>query len=441
MLARLGVAEASELYEAVPDRLRLTRRLDLPEPLTSEHELRRHVEQLLGRNQTCARLLSFLGGGCWQHYVPAVCDEINQRAEFVSSYGAEAYTDHGRYQAFFEYASLLAELVDMDAVSLSTYDWGNAAATALGMATRITGRSGVLVPRTIGPERLAAIRNHLPPNVDVRQIGYDPTTLLLDLDELEDALSDACAAVYVEIPSYLGFIETQAASIGTLTHAQGGLFVVGVDPSSLGVIAPPTCFGADLVCGELQPLGMHMHYGGGLAGFIASPDTEEYIGEYPTFLIGITPTTEAGEFGFGFVDWERTLYMQREHGKDFTGTATGLWAITAAVYLAAMGPQGMADLGQGIMQRSQYATQRLSELDGVTAPVFTAPYFKEFVVQFDRARVRDVNRYLRAAGILGGVDLSRDFPELGEAALYCVTEIHSRADIDRLVEAIDGAIG
>ena len=440
MLAKLGLSEASELYEAVPDRLRLKRRLELPEPLTSEFELRRHVEHLLGRNRPSTRLLNFLGGGCWQHYVPAVCDEINQRAEFLSSYGAEAYTDHGKYQAFFEYASLLAELVDMDAVSLSTYDWGTAAATAIGMATRLTGRSEVLVPQTAGPERLAIIRNHLPQNVEVRRIGYDSATLLLDLDELEDALSDTCACVYVEIPSYLGHIDTQASDIGALAHANDSLLVVGVDPSSLGVIAPPSRFGADLVCGELQPLGMHMHYGGGLAGFIASPDTKEYIGEYPTFLIGITSTTETGEHGYGFVDWGRTIYMQREEGKEFTGTATGLWAITAAVYLAAMGPRGMSELGEGIMQRSQYAARRLSELDGVVAPGFSAPFFKEFVVRFEHTRVRDVNRRLLDAGIFGGVDLSHDFPELGEAALYSVTEIHSKADIDRLADAIEGAL-
>jgi glycine dehydrogenase subunit 1 len=436
MLGALGVADATELYEAVPERLLLGRRLDLPEALTAELDLRRHVTGLLERNRPATRLLSFLGAGCWQHYVPAVCDEINQRAEFISSYGAEAYTDHGRYQAYFEYASLLAELVDMEAVSLSTYDWGTSAATAIGMATRLAGRSRVLLPGTIGPERRSTIRSHVAPEVEMEVIDYDRSTGLLDLGGLEAALRDDCAAVYVEIPSFLGVVETQARRIGELAHEHGALYVVGVDPSSLGVIAPPSRFGADLVCGELQPLGMHMHYGGGLAGFVATPDTAEYVGENPLFMIGIAPTSEAGEYGFGFVDWERTLYMQRERGKDFTGTATGLSAITAAVYLAAMGPQGMVELGEGIMQRSQYAARRLAAIEGVMAPALDAPFFKEFVVRFDGTTVREVNRRLLEEGILGGLDLSRDFPELGECSLLSVTEVHSQADIDRLAEAV-----
>jgi glycine dehydrogenase subunit 1 len=441
MLAAVGVADIDDLYEAVPDRLRLSRPLRLPGPVKSEYELTRHIKRLLARNQTCEDNLSFLGGGCWQHYVPAVCDEVNRRAEFVTSYGGEVYSDHGKYQAFFEYASLLGELVDLEAVALSTYDWGSAASAALLMATRLTRRNAVLVAGTTGPERLAIIRNHCRPGVDVRTVGARPETLMLDLDELAGALSNDVAAVYFENPSYLGFIETQGDEVSRLAHEQGALCVVGVDPLSLGVLKPPPQYAADMVCGELQPLGIHMGFGGGLAGFIATPDTEEYVMENPLYMTGLAPTVVEGEYGFGHIRWDRTSFVGREQSTDFTGTATALWAITAGVYLALMGPQGMREIGAGIMQRSQYAANALDRLPGVTAPRFQAPHFKEFIVDFNgTARsVAEINASLADHGIFGGHDLGSEFPDLVGCALYCVTEVHTKGDIDRLVGAVEAA--
>jgi glycine dehydrogenase subunit 1 len=181
-----------------------------------------------------------------------------------------------------------------------------------------------------------------------------------------------------------------------------------------------------------------MNYGGGLAGFVATPDDERFVAEHPGFLIGIAPTSAEGEHGFGYLDFARTLFIGREEGTDFTGTATALWAITAAVYLSLAGPEGMEELGRGIMQRSRYATRKLDELPGVRAPAFDAPVFKEFMVSFeDTGRtVSDVNRALRERGIFGGHDLSREFPEFGQSALYCITEIHTREDIERLADAL-----
>ena len=181
-----------------------------------------------------------------------------------------------------------------------------------------------------------------------------------------------------------------------------------------------------------------MHYGGGLAGFVASPDEERFVSEYPTFLIGLGPTVVEGEYGFGEVVWERTSYVQRGDSKEYTGTTQFLWAIAAGAYLALVGPQGLAELGQGIMERSHYAAQRLGELPGVRAPALEGPFFKEFVVDFGETgrTVEEVNRALRARGIFGGKDLSSEYPELGQSALYSVTEVHTKADIDRLADEL-----
>lgn len=443
MLEAIGVEDVEKLYGAIPERLRVPGHLDLPEPLRSEYALRRHVAGILDRNENCAETLSFLGGGCWPHYVPAVCDEVANRGEFVSAYYGDTYADHGKLQALFEYASMMGELVELDAVSLPTYDWGSAAATAICMAARMTGRRVALLPASIGRERRSIVEGYCEPWVDLVTIPFDPASGLLDLDRIREALSDETACVYLEMPGFLGTIETQAAEIAELAHDAGGLCIVGVDPLSLGVLEAPPRYGADIVCGELQPLGIHMHYGGGLAGFVASSDEERFVSEYPTFLIGIGPTTVEGEHGFGEVVWERTSYVQRGDSKEYTGTTQNLWAIVAGVYLALVGPQGLADLGQGIMERARYAAGRLGELPGVRAPALGGPFFKEFVVDYGESgrTVAEINEALRERGIFGGLDLSGEYPELGQSALYCVTEVHTKDDVDRLVDELTEVLG
>jgi glycine dehydrogenase subunit 1 len=219
--------------------------------------------------------------------------------------------------------------------------------------------------------------------------------------------------------------------------------IVAADPISLGVLAPPADYGADIVCGDIQPLGMHMQFGGGQAGFIATRDEEAYVLEYPSRLFGIAPTSVPGEYGFGDVAYERTSFAVREEGKEWVGTAAALWGITAGVYLALMGPQGMVEIGAGIMARARYAALQIGSLPGVKAPLFQSPHFKEFVVNFDGTgkTAAEINQALLAREILGGKDLSQEFPELGQSGLYCVTEVHTQADIDRLVSALEEVLG
>jgi glycine dehydrogenase subunit 1 len=181
-----------------------------------------------------------------------------------------------------------------------------------------------------------------------------------------------------------------------------------------------------------------MQFGGGQAGFIATRDEEEYVMEYPSRLFGLTPTSVPGEYGFGDVAYERTSFAVREEGKEWVGTAAALWGITAGVYLALMGPQGMVDVGEGIMARSHYAMMQIDKIEGLKAPLFQSPHFKEFVVHFDATgrTVAEINKALLARGIFCGKDLTEEFPELGCSALFCVTEVHTKADIDRLVGAL-----
>ena len=442
MLDDIGVADVDEILAEIPGDLRLDRLLDLPEPLRSELDLKRHVQGILERNTSCTDYLSFLGGGCWNHFVPAVCDEIVSRGEFLTAYSGGCYSDLGKHQARFEYNSLMAELLDYEVVVEPTYDWGCAAGFAVRMAARITGRREVLLPENLGRERLSIIRELCEPeymerHLPVRLVACDPLTGQVLLDDLRRALSTSTAAVYFENPGYLGQLEPAAAEICALARAAGAVSIVGVDPISLGIISPPGSYGADIAVGDLQPLGIHMSCGTGLSGFIAFRDDDHYVAECPFAIYTIVETDVPGQHAFGELLSGRTSYSRREKAPDWVGTQTGLWAICAGVYLATMGPQGMREVGDTIVRRAHYAARSLERIPGVTLPMGDA-FFKEFPVCFDEAgkTAGEVNRALLEHGVFGGRDLSGDYPWLGQSALYCVTEVHSRAHIDRLTAAL-----
>jgi glycine dehydrogenase subunit 1 len=442
MLTTVDAKNADEFYEDVPESIRFRGELNLPEPFLSEFGLKKHVEGILARNITAKEYLNFKGGGCYQHYVPSICDEINRRSEFLTAYAGEPYDDHGRFQALFEYTSMMGELLDMDVVNVPTYDGFQASATSLRMACRITGRNQVLISSTTGKDKLSKIREYLKPDIEIKMIGYHRETGQLALDELNEQVSEQIAAVYFENPAYLGYVEINGDEIGRISHSQGSLLVVSVDPISLGVLKPPANYGADIVCGDIQPLGMHMNFGGGHAGFIATHDEEKFVMEYPSRLFGIAPTIVPGEYGFGDVAYERTSFAVREEGKEWVGTAAALWGITAGVYLALMGPQGMQEIGAGIMARARYAMKNLSQITGVHIPFYNSAHFKEFAVNFDATgkTVQNINQGLLERGIFGGVDISNQFPQLGQSALFCVTEMHTKQDIDTLVRSLTEVI-
>ncbi|KEK21982.1 aminomethyl-transferring glycine dehydrogenase subunit GcvPA [Bacillus gaemokensis] len=441
MLKEIDAESVMELYACIPDELKLKDEMNIPKALT-EYELRRHIEGILCKNTSTNEYLNFLGAGCWQHFIPAVCDEVNQRSEFLTAYAGEPYEDHGRFQALFEYQSLVAELVDMDVVNVPTFDWGQAAATSIRMAARITKRTKVLVAKTISPERMKIIRNYGSPDLEFVFVGYDADNGLLDLEDLKNKISSDTAAIYFENPSYLGFIESQGMEIAGIANQSDVLVVVGVDPMSLGVLAPPSHYQADIVCGDLQPLGMHMNYSGGQAGFIATRDEEKFISEYPSRLFGIMPTVKEGEYGFGDVAYDRTSFALREKGKESVGTQTALWGITAGVYLSLLGPNGMYELGQTIMQNSQYAVKQLNKTPGVRGSRLSSPFFKEFLVDFNETglSVEIINKRLLEKQIFGGKDILKEFPIFGQCALYCVTEVHTKEELDRLIDALQEVV-
>lgn len=442
MLKEIGLDSVEDVYREIPENLRFQEKLDIPEAMPSEYLLKRHVEGILNRNETCAEYLNFLGAGCWQHYVPAVVDEIVNRSEFLTAYCGATYSDLGKYQARFEFNSLMAELLDVDAVSNPIYDWGDVAGRSIRMASRINGRNEVLLPANICPQRLAEIRTLCQPDemsgaIAIRFIDYERETGRMDLNDLRGKISNKTSAVYFENPGYMGIIEDQAEEISCIAHDAGAQSIAGVDPISLGILTPPGSYGADIICGDIQPLGIHMYAGGGQSGFIAFRDEEIYVSECPLEIYSIVDTVKDGEFAFAEVRAERTSYGSRDKGKDWVGTASGLWTIGAAVYLSLMGPQGMKEIGDLIIRTAAYARELLSTLPGVKQ-VFKHAHFKEFLLDFSDTgkTVAEINQGLLERKIFGGKDVSGEFPELGQCALFCVTEVHTEEDLHQLYEAL-----
>lgn len=440
MLKEVGFADVDQIYEEIPEEIRFTGELDIPKDPVSEFEVAKRIKAMLAKNKTTDELLCFVGAGCWSHYVPALCGEIIGRSEFLTAYAGAESTDHGRYQSVFEFQSMMGDLFAMDVVGAPVYDGPSASADAVQMAWRVVGRSELLVPKITSPDRLAPIRLYSDPWLDVKEVEFHPETGQLDLDDLRGKISTQTAAVYIENPTYFGVIEAQCEEIGQIAHENGALFVACVDPTSLGILAPPGEYGVDIACGEGQPLGMHMTCGGATLGIMACRDEERFLGAMPSFMVGLTKTVVEGEFAFSWHTlFDRLVFSARDKARSFTGTASWLWAISAAVYMALLGPEGMRQLGEVNMQKAYYAMDLLSGIKGMKAPVFSAAHFNEFLVNFDGTgkTVAEINQALLTHGILGGKDISGEFPQFGESALYCVTEVHSKEDVDRLAEALE----
>ena len=435
MLDFIGAKSVVEIYSFIPDEVRMKKPLDIPAPFTTEQELSKHMNSILAVDSTCEENISFLGAGCYDHYVPAICDEIIGRSEFLTAYSGDTYADHGKCQAFFEFSSMMGELLDLDVISFPTYDGGQAASTALMMSRRINGRSKALVPENMNPNLLSQMTCYCEGmqliGVKAKENGQ------MDLEDLKAKLDSDVAAVFIQNPCFLGFFEEQGKEIGELAHSVGAEYVVYADPSSLGITEPPADYGADISCGEIQPLGIHMSFGAGLGGYLATRQEEKYVMNYPHHLHNIFKNSK-GQFGYSRALPERTSYYVRDKGVEYLGTCVGLWTVTAAVYLALMGPEGMRELGENILYKSNYAQKKLAGLKGVTMPYAGSHSFMEFVLNFDGTgkTVAEINKALLAKHIFGGYDLSREMPQLGQSMLVCVTEKTALSDIDKLADAL-----
>lgn len=437
MLRELGLRSLEQLFQDIPERVRLRRPLALPGPL-SELEVRRRVEDRLKGTRAFGRRL-FLGAGCWPHYVPAVVEQIIARGEFLTSYTPyQAEVSQGLLQALFEYQSLICELTGMEYANSSLYDWASALGEAARMAYRHTRRRKALVPRYMGPERRRVLELYAEPlGMSVHEYGWRADGAA-DLEDLASKLDADTAFVYLESPSFLGFIARNPREVSELAHARGALYVMGFEPLSLALLKPPGELGADIAVGEGQPLGLGMYYGGALLGLMACRG-QELLRQMPGRIVGAT-LDAGGRRAFTLVLQAREQHIRRERATSNITTNQALYAIAAAAYLALLGREGLRRLAELILARTSYALGRMAGIEGLRAPLFRAPHFKDFAVGYERGSAARVRRTLNEAGFEAGLPLAHLYPELGEAGLFCVTEVHEVQDIDELCKALEGAL-
>lgn len=440
MLERAEASTIDELFSDIPSSVRLGRPLKIPEG-ASEHEVRREVQARLGANRTPPGALCFLGGGVWPHYVPAAVESITARQEFYTSYTPyQAEVSQGMLQSLFEYQSLMCDLLGMEACNSSLYDWASAAGEAVRMAGRVTGRRTALLAGNSGHQRRSVIETYTEPmgmKLERVPFGKDGT---LDSDAVRARLTDEVACIYLENPNYFGVIEDRVADLAAMAHQAGALVIVGVDPVSLSLVREPGAYGTDIVVGEGQPLGIAMNYGGPHLGIFAVKDMK-LARSMPGRLIGITTqASDPGRKAFAMVLQAREQHIRREGATSNVCTNQSLMALAAASYLSLLGKQGFRSLGEAVISNSHYAARRLAQVKGVSSPHFEGAFFKEFTVSYSKSRAGSVFRRLARKGVLGGYPVPRSFGLGKEAGTFCVTEVHARDDIERLADALEGAI-
>jgi len=439
MLREMGVASVDELFADIPAKIRLRRELKLPGPM-SELEVKRHVQAMLARNRPFTQMLSFLGGGVWLHHIPAHVRELVRRSEFLTSYTPyQPEVSQGMLQALFEYQGMICELTGMDVANASMYDWATSLGEAALMCARVTGRRKFIVPALINPERFSTLQNYVSgPGLELIKIGYDSRTGQLDLCQLRRELGGDVAGVYVENPSYLGFLETQVDEVAKAAHEVRSLFVVGVNPISLGLLKAPGDYGADIVIGEGQPLGNPVSFGGPLLGIFACRDDVKLVRQMPGRLIGMTTALDGRTRGYVMVLQTREQHIRRERATSSICSNEALCGVAAAIYLASLGPRGLRELGEACAANANYAMRKLRAIKGLKVPIFDAPHFNEFTLNCDDIGISaaKLNAELLKRDIQGGKPLRGEFPELGETSLMCVTELHTKEDIDRLTSAL-----
>ena len=401
------------------------------QPGLGELELTAHLSELAAQNTPATAASCFLGGGSYDHFIPAVVDVVSSRSEFYTAYTPyQPEASQGSLQAFFEYQTLIAQLTGMDVSNASLYDGGSAVAEAVLMAMHTTGRNRVVTAESVHPEYRQVLATYLA-NLGVDLVTLDVPDGVVAADALAAAVDDRTACVLVQHPNFFGCLEEvdQAAEIA---HKHGALFVVSVDPISLGILKRPGDYSADIVVAEGQSLGNPMAFGGPYLGIMAC--REEFLRRMPGRLVGQT-VDHHGNRCWVLTLQTREQHIRREKATSNICTNQGLYALRATVYLSLMGPTGMHDVANLCLQKSRYAAESLSTVPGLSL-AFARPTFKEFVVRVKHRSVADLVERARQQNIFAGVPLGTWYPQLNDCLLVAVTEKRTKEEIDRLATVV-----
>lgn len=433
MLQSIGVGSVDELFATIPSEFRLQRPLNVPAAL-GEMELTRHAADLAKRNRAAQDAICFLGGGSYDHFIPAVVDAVAGRSEFYTAYTPyQAEASQGSLQAFFEFQTLICQLTGLDVANASLYEGGSAVAEAVLMAMTVTGRLGkVLIAESVHPEyrsTLATYLRNLEPRIETLPTPHG----FLDPDDAKKTIDATTACVVVQHPNFFGCLE-EVEALAAAAHQAGALFVVSFDPISLGLLKRPGQYGVDIAVAEGQCLGTPMAYGGPYLGLLAC--REQFVRKMPGRLVGQT-VDRRGQRCWVLTMQTREQHIRREKATSNICTNQGLLALRAAVYLAALGPRGLKQTADLCIRKAHYAAEQLEKRAGLR-PRFARPFFKEFTVQ-SRAPVPALLANLLADGYHAGLHLGRWYPALSDCLTVAVTERRTRGEIDGLAGAFAAA--
>jgi len=429
MLRAIGFERLEDLINILPEPLRLKEALDLPLPL-SEMELIQHLHALSEEKSQGRRMVSFLGAGAYDHFIPAVVDHVLRRSEFYTAYTPyQPEVSQGTLQAIFEYQTLICQLTGMEVANASVYDGASAVAEGVLMAHRLKGRGKSLLARAVHPESRIVTRTHTRPlGLELKEIAYTKEGAT-DLKALGAAVDEETAAVVLQQPNFFGCLEDleQAAEIA---HSRGSLLIVAVtEPLSLTLLQAPGLLGADIVVGEGQSFGNALNFGGPYVGFFASK--ESFLRAMPGRLVGETVDRQ-GRRGFVLAVSTREQHIRREKATSNICTNQALCALAVLVYLASMGKEGLKELARINLSKSEYAKKKLGSAARLR---FSGATFNEFVLTLE-GDPQLILPALRQRGIIGGLPMKRFYPEMGREILICVTEMVSREDIDKFTEIL-----
>ena len=418
LLDAIGLRSIDELFADIPDGYR-NPRLELPAPL-SELEIQRELNELASRNRPLASGPSFLGAGSYHHFIPSIVKAIMTRGEFLTAYTPyQPEVSQGTLQVIFEFQTMISALYGMEVANAGMYDGATSVAEAVLMACRVTRRQQVIVADTVSP----AYRQVIATYCQAQGITIDITPA----DQVSGAITEATAGVVAQYPNFYGSLDDLQA-LGEAAHADGALLVVSADPLAMGMLKPPGEFGADIVTGEGQPLGIPPSFGGPYLGLFSCK--QQYIRQMPSRLVGRTTDTE-GRTGYVLTLQTREQHIRRERATSNICTNEALYALASSIYLAAMGRNGLRQAAELCYHKAHYAAAEIGKLGGYSLPQ-SAEFFQEFVVSCPTSPAA-VNQRLMERNILGGLDVSDRFDN---GMLLCVTEMNTRDEIDALVSAL-----
>ncbi|MET3289829.1 UNVERIFIED_CONTAM: glycine dehydrogenase subunit 1 [Brevibacillus sp. OAP136] len=434
MMETLGIESYEELFSDIPAEVRLNRGLNVSEAL-SETELVAYFQGLAKKNANFSTHASFLGAGVYQHYAPTVVNHMLLRGEFFTAYTPyQPEISQGELQAIFEFQTMVCELTGMEVANSSMYDGATSLAEAAMMAAGHTNKPRVVVSGAVHPESREVLASYAKgQSVELQETGYT-TEGLTDLVQLEAAIPEGTGAVIVQYPNFFGNVEDLKA-IEQIVHSKGALLIVSSNPVALGVLEAPGKLGADIVVGDMQPFGIPSSYGGPHCGYFAT--TSKLMRKMPGRIVGQTKDEE-GKRGFVLTLQAREQHIRREKATSNICSNQALLALAASITLSAIGKVGVQEMAMMNLQKSHYAKQTLVNAKGVEA-VFNAPFFNEFVIKLTKP-VADVNKALLDAGIIGGYDLGKAYPELAGHMLVAVTELRTKQEIDAFAQELEAIL-